>query len=326
MNRYKRQTCLPEVGENGQKALASARVLIVGVGGLGCAVLPYLIGAGVGEIALVDGDLVSLSNLHRQVLYREADIDFSKVDCAKQHLDGLNSDCVMTTHFTTLRPNNVAALCDGMDVILDCADNFAVSYILSDYCHANSLPLISASALGFQGYVGGFCGGKPSLRAVFPELPQRAQNCSSAGVMGPVVGTIGSLQAQFTLNLLLNLEPSPLGQLLSMDLRDLRQTSFRFDKAQEPSNEQYLGFISPEDVTPQDWLVDLRKVNQQEGIQYVTLDKFDQQQIQPPNSNEHPQRAVIVCHTGLTAWRAARKLQTYWQGEIRLIALGDDPL
>ncbi|ETX10303.1 thiazole biosynthesis protein ThiF [Marinomonas ushuaiensis DSM 15871] len=322
MSRYLRQTCLPEVGETGQTLLASARILVVGAGGLGCAALPYLVGAGVGQITLVDGDVVSLSNLHRQVLYREADVDLPKVECAKRHLDDLNNNCVITTHFTTLTPSNVDVFCHEMDVILDCADNFAVSYVLSDYCHAHNLKLVSASALGFKGYIGGFCGGKPSLRAIFPELPQRAENCSSAGVMGPIVGTIGCLQAQFTLNLLLNIEPSPLGQLVSIDLHNLRQSGFRFDDAPEPSENQLLGFIDTDEVTSQDWLVDLRKINKQEGVQYFTLDEFDQQQAQP---HTH-QRAVLVCRTGLTAWRAARKLQTYWQGEIKLIALGDDPL
>ncbi|MEO9274169.1 HesA/MoeB/ThiF family protein [Marinomonas sp. 5E14-1] len=319
MSRYKRQTCLPEVGETGQQALASARVLVVGAGGLGCAVLPYLVGAGVGEITLVDGDVVSLSNLHRQILYREADVDLSKVECAKRHLNGLNNDCVITTHFTALTPSNVATLCDGMDMVLDCADNFAVSYTLSDHCHLHHVKLVSASALGFEGYVGGFCGGKPSLRAVFPELPQRAKNCSSAGVMGPVVGVLGSLQAQFALNVLLDVEPSPLGQLVSMDLRHSRQSHFRFDDAPEPPPEHYLGFISKEHITDQDWVVDFRS---------TSLDEFEQQQfqLQPQSQSSTTQRAVLVCRTGLTAWRAARKLQTYWQGEIRLIALGDDPL
>jgi molybdopterin/thiamine biosynthesis adenylyltransferase len=326
VSRYERQTCLPEVGETGQTRLAATRVLVVGAGGLGCAVLPYLVGAGIGEIVLVDGDFVSLSNLHRQVLYREADINSPKVDCAKRHLDSLNGECVIRSHSMDLTPSNVAILCDGVDLVLDCADNFAVSYILSDYCYGNSLPLVSASALGFNGYVGGFCGGKPSLRAVFPELPQRAQNCSSAGVMGPVVGTIGCIQAQFALNLLLDLQPFVLGQLLSIDLRNLRQSNFRFDDAPEPSTEQYLGFISVDDIDFQDWVVDLREESSKADVQYFTLDEFRHHQPKPPYQEKSTQRAVMVCRTGLTAWRAARILQNYWQGEISLIALGDDPL
>ncbi|MCV2402490.1 HesA/MoeB/ThiF family protein [Marinomonas sp. C2222] len=329
MSRYQRQTCLSEVGDSGQQEIAAAHVLVVGAGGLGCAVLPYLVSAGVGHISLVDEDTVSLSNLHRQVLYRETDLGALKVDCAKQHLMTLNDECQITTHASALTASNVATLCStgSVDLVLDCADNFAVSYILSDYCHTHGLPLISASALGFNGYVGGFCAGKPSLRAVFPELPQRAQNCSSAGIMGPVVGTIGCIQAQFALNFLLKLHPSPLGQLLSIDLQNLRQSSFRFDEAPEPPLTQHLGFLAIEDITPTDWLVDLRGIKTQQTsenrpVQHLSLDDFQQEQA-TPNTN---QRAVIVCRTGLTAWRAARILQSYWQGEIGLIALGDDPL
>jgi hypothetical protein len=211
---------------------------------------------------------------------------------------------------------------------------------LSDFCYPRprykkSLALVSASVLGFNGYVAGFCAGKPSLRAVFPELPQRAQNCSSAGVMGPTVGAVGCIQAQFALNALLNLTPSPLGQLLSIDLRNLSQRTFRFDDAPEPPIEQQLGFIDSCDINQQDWLVDLRNLNetcitantqtqcgQLVPIRRLSLNDFQHKQPQPNTS----QRAVIVCRTGLTAWQAARVLQNYWQGDIRLIAMGDNPL
>ncbi|MDB4837441.1 ThiF family adenylyltransferase, partial [Marinomonas sp.] len=287
----------------------------------------------------------------------ESDIDLPKVECAKRHLMSLNKDCKVAAHFTSLMPNNVASFCnyrgEDVDIVLDCADNFAVSYILSDYCHAKSLPLISASALGFNGYIGGFCGGKPSLRSVFPELPQRAQNCSTSGVMGPVVGAIGCIQAQLALNVLLNLQPSPLGQLLSMDLRDLRQSTFRFDDAPEPPIQKRLNFIDLHDISEHDWLVDVRErkvsathhENQKtRNVEYFSLEDFRTKRPQPlskstsasasascsqPITNDKEDdlpRAVIVCRTGLSAWRAARILQDYWQGDICLIALGDDPL
>jgi molybdopterin/thiamine biosynthesis adenylyltransferase len=370
MSRYQRQTSLTEVGATGQQRVANAHVLVIGAGGLGCAALPYLVSGGVGHIRLVDADVVSLSNLHRQVLYKTSDIGLPKVDCAKRQLIALNETCQISTELAALTPSNVARLCSykvrdenysnsnnsgdtnydnaqrlskpdvqPFDIVLDCADNFAVSYILSDYCHTHSLPLISASALGFSGYVGGFCGAKPSLRAVFPELPERAQNCSSAGVMGPVVGTIGCIQAQFALNVLLNMQPSPLGQMLTINLKDLRQSTFRFDDAPEPLAQQNLCFIDPSDVTQDDWVVDLRgeefgatdtqnTAHKSTQIQYYSLDDFTLVQ-QPPAKKPPPQpncqqkRAVIVCRTGLTAWRAARLLQTYWQGKISLIAMGN---
>jgi hypothetical protein len=159
--------------------------------------------------------------------------------------------------------------------------------------------------------------------------------------MGPVVGSIGCIQGQFALNLILGTTPSPLGQLLSINLQTLRQSAFRFDDAPEPATDQYLGFIGRDDITPQDWVVDLRGQTNTAGVQYLSLDDFLHHQSQPPyqeahssrehssrehSPREHSQRAVLVCRTGLTAWRAARRLQNYWQGQISLIALGDDPL
>lgn len=331
MSRYDRQISLTDVGTTGQTKLQTAHILVVGVGGLGCAALPYLVGAGVGRITIVDADKVSLSNLHRQVLYKEADVNKPKVECALRHLHAINKHLVIKSHHCNLTPKNVSTLCDAVDVVLDCADNFAVSYTLSDYCFNKSIPLVSASVLGFTGYVGGFCHQSPSMRAVFPELPEQAQNCSSAGVMGPVVGTLGCMQAQFALNILLKLEASPLGQMLSVDLRNLRLTSFRFDGAPEPNISDTLRFIDASDINKRDWVVDLRTPVEdgvtdhgdvKRHIQFASLHDFTQRQVKPQAS----QRAVIACKTGLTAWRAARILQQYWQGEILLIAMGEDPL
>ncbi|WP_232771887.1 HesA/MoeB/ThiF family protein [Glaciecola sp. 33A] len=334
-NRYERQQCLPEIGVHGQQVFRTTKVLVVGAGGLGNGVLPYLVGAGLKHIVLVDPDVVSLSNLHRQVLYKESDVGFTKVECAKRELNALNHECYIETHFKRLTSANVAQLCDGIDLVLDCADNFAVSYVLSDYCLAHNVSLVSASVLGFEGYVGGFCGGKPSLRALFPELPQRAQNCSSAGIMGPVVGMLASVQAQYALNILLKLTPSPLGQLYSIDLRLLKHRSFRFDDAQEPPIDKCLSFIDVSAICRDDWVLDLRSLAttnsddanaatsiRNKAVHHLSIDEFCK--IRPTPKNQ--QNAVIVCKTGLTAWRAARLLQQYWSGDIRLIALGEDPL
>ncbi|MFQ3172297.1 MAG: molybdopterin/thiamine biosynthesis adenylyltransferase [Oleispira sp.] len=335
MNRYARQQCLPEIGEQGQQVFGKAKILVVGAGGLGCGVLPYLVGAGIGHIVLIDSDVVSLSNLHRQIIYTESDVGLSKVECSKRQMNLLNHECHVVTHYAALTPSNVAQLCDGIDLVLDCADNFAVSYILSDHCLANNLGLVSASVLGFEGYVGGFCGGKPSLRAVFPELPQRAKNCASAGVMGPVVGMIASMQAQYALNILLRLDPAPLGQLSSINLRSLKLSAFRFDDAQEPAIDKRLTFIDVSAISGDDWLLDLRNIAEIESskvdinssltsrtVHQLNIDEFSQTKPTPLND----QTAVIVCKSGLTAWRAARMLQGYWCGDIRLIALGEAPL
>lgn len=324
MSRYIRQTTLPEVGTAGQERLKAADILVVGAGGLGCPALQYLVGAGIGRITVVDPDLVSLSNLHRQTLFREDQTGQAKVNAAARTLMALNSNCAITPFATALTPDNASQLIASANVVLDCTDSFAVSYILSDACLTQQTPLISASALGFEGYVGGFCANAPSLRAVFPDLPQRAATCATAGVMGPVVGTLGALQAQMAITVILGLDPSPLGQLVSIDLRNFRMSNFRFDTAPEP--EQKLGFITPNAITTTDFTVDLRSRDEASASSpdtalWLRFDDFNTSR-PTPKAGQH---AVLICRSGLRAWQAARILQTYWNGPISLVAIGDLP-
>lgn len=328
MNRYARQMILPEVGQTGQDLLTAAHVLLVGAGGLGCPALQYLAGAGIGRITVVDPDRVSQSNLHRQILYRETDIGAFKAKAAQKTLQGLNADCRILPVSKPISPCNAADLVSGATVVLDCADSFAASYILSDQCLAQGVPLISASALGMTGYVGGFCGGAPSLRALFPDLPHQMASCDTAGVLGPVVGAIGALQAQMALSVVLNLSPSPLGQLQSLDLQSFRSGGFCFKGAAEPQNP--LRFISPDAVTDTDFTVDLRGLVEapdpahtgaQTPAKRYVVDDFDSRKPRPDPS----QRAVLICRSGLRAWQAAMKLRSYWTGDIVLIALGTTP-
>lgn len=324
MNRYTRQAILPEVGCAGQAAIRAARVLVVGVGGLGAPALQYLVGAGVGHLTLVDDDLVSLSNLHRQTLFRERDVGCGKADVAATTLRQLNADCAIDTNMSPLDPSTAPQLVAQSTLVLDCADSFAVSYILSDACQAAGVPLISASALGFSGYVGGFCGTAPSLRAVFPDLPDRAATCATAGVMGPVVGVIGAAQAQMALGHLIGQTPSPLGQLISFDMLTFHTSSFRFDGAPEPKTA--LGFIAASAITENDFVVELRGIDEAPipvttTAHRATVTAFTQGQTTPCTD----QRAVFACRSGLRAWQAATHLRSYWDGEISLIALGDTP-
>ncbi|MGR3197704.1 MAG: HesA/MoeB/ThiF family protein, partial [Paracoccus sp. (in: a-proteobacteria)] len=200
MSRYARQLVLPEIGPDGLDRLAQAHVLVVGAGGLGVPVLQYLAGAGLGRITLVDGDTVAEHNLHRQPLYRMDQIGQPKAQAAAAALAALNPDVTVTPDCAMLDPANAPAWVAAADIVLDCADTFAASLTLSDVCAAQGKPLITASALAFSGYVAGCCGPAPSLRAIFPDLPERGATCATAGVMGPVVGAIGALQAQMALS------------------------------------------------------------------------------------------------------------------------------
>ena len=307
MTRYVRQQILPEIGAAGQARIAAAHVLVVGAGGLGVPAIQYLAGAGIGRITLVDPDRVEETNLHRQPIYGAA-LGQPKAQAAAAFLRALNPGVQVAPHVAWATPANAPALVAGADLVLDCADSFAASYMLSDLCLAAGKPLISGSALGFSGYVGGFCGGAPSLRAVFPDLPDSLATCAGAGVLGPVVGMLGAMQAQMALAVLLGLAPSPLGQLVTLG-PGLRWGGFRFDTSPEPAIRQR--FIAREHITTDDLVVDLRD----EAAQTVTPRALRTLPTQLP-----PGRLVIACRSGLRAWRAA---QTLSHPDIVLLATGD---
>ncbi|MGA0616360.1 ThiF family adenylyltransferase [Paracoccus sp. KR1-242] len=319
MNRYARQMILPEVGAEGQSRIGAAHVLMVGAGGLGVPALQYLAGAGIGRITLIDPDTVEETNLHRQPIFRMKDLGQPKVQAAAQAVARLNPAVQMVALVDRLTPANAPDLVAGADVVLDCADSYAASYTLSDTCLAARRPLISASALGLSGYVGGFCAGAPSLRALFPDPPDTGQTCATAGVLGPVVGMLGCLQAQMALAVILGLEPSPLGQFTRFE--GGRLTQFRFDAAPECDGPR---FIAAEDIRDDDMVVDLRP--EDEAPRKATPDALRHPGYGATGPLPRPgQRVVLACRSGLRSWRAADALSRRWNGEITLLALGGIP-
>lgn len=321
MSRYARQIAVPGVGDAGQARLQAARLLVVGAGGLAAPVLQYLAGAGVGHIRLVDPDHVELSNLHRQTIFRQGDLGQPKAVVAANAMRALNADCRIEAVEAALGPENAADFCAGVQVVVDCADSFAASYILSDHCKAANLPLISASVTQTEGYAGGFCCDAPSLRAIFPDLPQSMGNCAEDGVLGPVVGMLGSLQAQMVMAVVMGLSPSPLGQMVTCDAGAMRFGGFRFDDAPEP--EWQPGFITPEAMQDTDFIVDLRDPGEAalicDSATRLPVEAFGPDGPRPQTG----QRAVLVCRSGLRSWQAAERLSQVWDGEIVLVAAGD---
>lgn len=317
MSRYARQIVLPEVGTKDQNRLRAAHVLVAGAGGLGVPVLQYLVGAGVGMITLIDGDAVAQGNLHRQPLYRMADVGRPKAQAAADAMTSLNPDVALHPIVDWLTPANATALVAQADVVLDCADTFAASFTLSDAALAAGKPLIAASALGLTGYVGGFCATAPSLRAVFPDLPRSAATCATAGVLGPVVATMGAMQAQMALSVLLGLTPSPLGQMMIFDATNWRMTGFRFDAAPEPAHPAL--FIAENQITPTDLVIDLRDEAPapfRDTALHLQTGSMPDLALPPSDT-----RIVLACRTGLRAHHACTTLRDRWAGDIALLAL-----
>jgi molybdopterin/thiamine biosynthesis adenylyltransferase/rhodanese-related sulfurtransferase len=324
--RYARQVALPEIGAAGQARLAAAHVLVIGAGGLGCPVLQYLAGAGIGRITVIDHDRVEESNLHRQPLYAMGDVGSFKAQAARAAVLRLNPAIAVEALPQRLTPANAATLVVGADIVVDAADSLAVTYTVSDACLRHHTPLISASAVGLSGYVGGFCGGAPSYRAVFPDMPTRAASCSSAGVLGSRVGMIGSLQAQCVLQLLLGIAPSPLGRLLSFDAGRLAFGGFGFHAASEPEDDA-LRFIDVGDVARDDLVIDLRSLDEAPVSPLGTALRFTPEHIDA-FIDAHPpadRRVVVCCHSGVRAWRVGRQLQSRGYARLAMIALAGTP-
>lgn len=195
--RYMRQTILPEVGDKGQELFFKTRVLVVGAGGLGCPVLSYLVGAGFGHIGIVDADRVDISNLQRQVLYREDDVGSLKVESALEALSALNGDISLKTFPVNITQENVTEIVSSYDYVMDCSDNFTTRYLLSDTCVRENKVFISGAVEGWQGQMGFYLSHQNNqgcYRCFFPDSSSTQVRCVDAGMMGPVVGTIGLWQ------------------------------------------------------------------------------------------------------------------------------------
>jgi molybdopterin/thiamine biosynthesis adenylyltransferase len=322
-DRYARQMVLPQIGAAGQARLAQAHVLIAGAGGLGCALLPYLAAAGVGHLDIFDPDRIDVSNLHRQPLYRMDQLGALKAQAARAALLALNPQVSVTAHCERLTPANVAAGVAGADLAVDAADSLALTYMLSDACRGAGKPLISAQVLGLAGYVGVFCGGAPSYRAVFPEMPRAAGSCAENGVLGTAVGVMGTLQAHLTLALLLGLTPSPLGRLISIDFQALHFGGFGFSGASEPATGS-LTFIAVTDLGVHDVVIDLRSVSEAPASPVANALRLDVESLErTPPRLPGGTRVVLCCRSGVRAWRAARALQRHGYDNLALLALGE---
>ena len=219
--RYSRQIMLPQVDVAGQETLLSARVLIIGLGGLGAPVAMYLAAAGVGELTLVDDDVVDLANLQRQIIHDTQSIGQRKTDSAKKRLNEINPDIKINIISSKLDDKNLRSEINKSDVVIDATDNFKSRFLINAACVAEKKPLVSGAAIRMEGQVSVFDlnkKGSPCYRCLYKDDgTEENQNCTENGVLAPVVGIIGSIQACEGLKILLNVGEPLLGKLLLLD-------------------------------------------------------------------------------------------------------------
>lgn len=220
LERYSRHLTLPQLGETGQRRLKNARVLVIGAGGLGAPALQYLAAAGVGTIGVVDDDVVSVSNLQRQVVHGMADIGRPKVDSAADAVVRLNPLVTVHRHPERLSTDNALEIFSGYDLIMDGADNFGTRFLVSDAAELTGIPVVWGSILRFDGQVSVFWSGHgPVYRDLFPEAPAPGQvpSCAEGGVLGMLPATIGSVMVTEALKLITGIGRPLLGRVLIHD-------------------------------------------------------------------------------------------------------------
>lgn len=229
LSRYSRHMVLPQVQVNGQQLLLDSHVLVIGAGGLGSAAASYLAAGGVGRLTIADGDRVELSNLQRQILHGQADVGRSKAASGRDTLRALNADVEIEALSERLDEDRLRHLAAGSDVIVDGSDNFPTRFAVNRACIAHRTPLVSGAAIRLEGQIAVFRPGvskSPCYHCLYSEQGADAERCEDAGVLGPLVGVIGSLQALEAMKLLLGLDDEAVGRLSTFDAERNRWRSF----------------------------------------------------------------------------------------------------
>jgi len=229
--RYSKQIILKNIGIAGQKKISSTKVLVVGVGGLGCPLVLYLASTGIGNIGLVDDDRIDVSNLNRQVMFNNGDVGKFKVIQAKKFLNKINKKIKVEIYKTRLNEENIKKILNNYDIICDCSDNFTTRYLLNDYSLKNKKILISAAISKFDTHIFNFNFLKniPCYRCFMPEIPDDENKCDTDGILPTVAGIAGTLQANEVIKSILNKRSELIGKMiilnaLSLNFRKIKLT------------------------------------------------------------------------------------------------------
>ncbi len=348
LNRFNRQIILPEVGKEGQERLKRARVLCVGVGGLGSPASLYLAAAGVGTLGLIDPDTVDLTNLQRQILFKASDEGLPKVQLAKKRLQELYPEISVETYQETLKADNAEQLFRRYDLVIDGTDNFAAKFLINDAAYKLQIPMIYGAVTGFEGQAALFFGKEGACyRCLYRETPQtQIRNCAEAGVLGSIVGVIGTLQATLALEYLISEGSSshPLcpkvGSLMLFDLKGSLNTrsilvpknpkcptcSLPVEEIQLPKDSvdvcQSVNQIRAEELKallltshPKVFLLDVREKEEWEAGHLKMAHHFPLSSIENgelPTLPADIEEIVVYCQSGIRSANAAAILTQAW--------------
>ncbi len=230
--RYSKQIILKKVGIIGQKKISSAKVFIVGIGGLGCPLVLYLANTGVKNIGLVDNDKVDISNLNRQIIFNNKDIGKFKVIQTKRFLKKINEKIKINISKDRLKKTNIKNILNNYDIICDCSDNFATRYLLNEYCLKNKKILISAAISKFDAHIFNFNFTKniPCYRCFMPEMPDEENKCDVEGILPTVAGIAGTLQANEVIKSILNKKNELVGKMVIFNALNLNFKKVKLSK------------------------------------------------------------------------------------------------
>ena len=314
--RYLRHIQLSQVGFAGQEKIRKSKLLVVGAGGLGCPALQYLVAAGVGTIGIMDSDLISVSNLHRQIIFNEEDLGENKALRAKKHLQRLNSEVKINAFSFDLTHENAKKYFDDYDIVLDGTDNFYTRYLISDQCILSNKVMIYGAIHKFEGQISVFnYQNGPSYRCLFPISPKigEIQNCTELGVLGIVPGIVGIYQAAEAVKVILGLGNVLSGKLLCLNLLNHQNTILKFKKNKsEVEKIKKGGKIIPIDNKDCyiNYEISLSQLSNEEKIKWIDVRKRDElPRIRHLNSLTETvsiesligtkEKIIVFCQTGI---------------------------
>jgi sulfur-carrier protein adenylyltransferase/sulfurtransferase len=326
-SRYARQTILPQMGLEGQEKLTKAKVLVIGCGGLGGPVLSYLAAAGVGTIGLIEFDTVSLSNLHRQIIFETKDIGQPKIAIAEQKIKALNPNVQVLAHNTPLSSKNALEIFVEFDLIVDGSDNFPTRYLVNDACEILNKPFVYGAIHQMEGQVSVFnYKGSCTYRDLYntPPDPETAPNCAVGGVLGPIAGVIGSLQAVEAIKIICGIESPLFNEILVVEFQSMTFRKFKLTKNTErpkisalidyeafcaSKTKDSLAITKDEFMALEKeniYLIDIRETYEHEefniGGENIPMDEFEDENLRPNKTT------ILYCASGIRSKTLANKI------------------